>query len=90
MGIESFVNEDLSLDHIVLAGGKVIDKLSGEDFDVVTDEAGVKYFRFACEPLEIPPFENRIELSNYIDQNSVIMTVRADQVIAIVEREIPF
>ena len=87
MGIEGFATDTMCLDYIVLVGGKVISKLNGSPLDVVTDDSGVKYFQFECEPPEPPQFEDQTTRA-YRSKHPYRMTVRADQVIAIVQEPI--
>lgn len=72
----------MSTDYLLLKGGTVLYKLNGEDFTVVTDNAGVKYLQFLWSLDGVDPDDPGL-VSEYQRKHPLRMTVRADEVIGI-------
>lgn len=100
MGIEHFepecgpdIDPESRTDFVLLVGGTLLAKSTGESLEVVTDDEGVKYFRFLYDPEEKPnsmydPHESRVS-AGYREKYPSWMIVRADQVVGIVQQRLP-
>lgn len=97
MGIEHFDPEcsasnepEWLTDYVLLVGGTVLSKTTGENLQVVTDDEGVKYFQFQYDPREEFNFlhdpHEPLSSVEFREKYPSRMTVRADQVIGIVQQ----
>ncbi len=79
MSIEQFLDPEAYIDFVVLLGGKVLEKANGQPIEVITDDEGVKFFRFLWRsPLA--------DDSQYYESHAELLTIRADQVVGFSEQ----